>query len=153
MYIHSCCLPCNYVTTAFGIIRVMRVIKSQRVYIYHLDSAKADTFSLKKVRAAKFSEMFKFKFSGLIKTLCSFQERNASTLSIWENVLTLQTVHRNFLIIRQTVSSPYINFLIRKQKRYQKLIQKFWSNRLSLSFLDMFCLLHKQTKVYSQINR
>ena len=102
----------------------MRVIKSQRVYIYHLDSEKADTFSLKKVKAAKFSEMFKFKFSGLIKTLCSFQERNVSTLSIWENVFTLQTVHRNFLIIRQTVSSPHINFLIRKQNKVPKIDPK-----------------------------
>ena len=42
--IHSCCLPCSYVTKPFGILQ--RVIKSQRVYIYHLDSAKVDTFSL-----------------------------------------------------------------------------------------------------------
>ena len=64
--IHSCCLPCNYVTKPFGIFQ--RVIKSQRVYIYHLDSAKADTLSLRKVSAAKFSEIFKLlKFSGLMK--------------------------------------------------------------------------------------
>ena len=29
--IHSCCLPCNYVTKPFGILQ--RVIKSQRVHI------------------------------------------------------------------------------------------------------------------------
>ena len=62
--IHSC-LPCNYVTKPFGILQ--RVIKSQRVYIYLLDSAKVDTFSLRKVKAAKFNENFKFKFPGLMK--------------------------------------------------------------------------------------
>ena len=36
------------------------------MYIYHLDSAKADIFSLRKVKADKFSEIFKFKFSGLM---------------------------------------------------------------------------------------
>ena len=63
--IHCCCLPCNYVTKPFGILQ--RVIKSQRVYIYHLDSAKVDTFSLKKVKVAKFLENFKFRFSDLMK--------------------------------------------------------------------------------------
>ena len=43
-----------------------RVIKSERVYIYSLDSAKVDTFSLRKIKAAKFSEILKFKFSGLM---------------------------------------------------------------------------------------
>ena len=62
--IHSCCLPCSYVTKPFGILQ--RIIRSQRVYIYHLDSAKADIFSLRKVKADKFSEIFKFKFSGLM---------------------------------------------------------------------------------------
>ena len=69
--IHSCCLPCNYVTKPFGILQ--RVIKSQRVYIYHLDLAKVDTFSLRKVKAAKFSENFKFKFSGLMKRYKKFR--------------------------------------------------------------------------------
>ena len=62
---HSCCLPCNYVTKPFGILQ--RVIKSQRVYIYQLDQAKVNTFSLRKVKAAKFWENFKYKFSGLMK--------------------------------------------------------------------------------------
>ena len=69
--IQSCCLPCNYVTKPFGILQ--RVIKSQRVYIYHLDSAKSDTFSLRKVKAAKFSENFNFKFSGLMKRYKKFR--------------------------------------------------------------------------------
>ena len=55
----------NYVTKPFGILQ--RVIKSQRVYIYHLDSAKVYTFFHRKVKAAKFSEIVKFKFSGLMK--------------------------------------------------------------------------------------
>ena len=33
------------------------------------------------------------------------------------------------------------------------MIQKYWSNRLVLPFLPMFCLLHKQTKLYSQTKR
>ena len=45
--IHSCCLPCNYVTKPFGILQ--RVIKSQKMYIYHLDIAKVDIFTLRKV--------------------------------------------------------------------------------------------------------
>ena len=55
---NSCCLHYNYVTKLFDILQ--RVIKSQRVYIYHLDSVKVGRFFLRKVRAAKFSEMFKF---------------------------------------------------------------------------------------------
>ena len=61
----------SYVTKPFGILQ--RIIKSQRVYIYHLDSAKFDTFSLRKVKAAKFSEIFGFKFSGLIKSYKKFR--------------------------------------------------------------------------------
>ena len=40
------------------------VSKGQRVYIYHLDSTKVDTFSVRKVKAAKFSENFRFQSSG-----------------------------------------------------------------------------------------
>ena len=83
------------------------------------------------------------------KIRAKLDDPNQSALLIWGNVLTLQTAHRNFLILFQIVSHPNINFLISKQK----LIQKYWSNRLVLPFLDMFCLLHKQTKLYSQINR
>ena len=75
--IHSCCLPCNYVNKPFGILQ--RVIKSQRVYMYHLDSAKVDSFSLRKAKAAKFLEIFKFKFQCAIFKkemflLCPYEE-------------------------------------------------------------------------------
>ena len=43
--IDSCCLPCNYVTKSFGIFQ--RVLKSQKVFIYQLDTVKVDIFSLK----------------------------------------------------------------------------------------------------------
>ena len=127
---HSCCLPCTYVTKPFGIIQ--RVINSQRVYIYYLDSAKVVTFSLRKVEAAKFSENFDFKFSGLMKrykkiqtiSMCSFQERNVSSLSIWGNVLTLQTARRIFLILCQIVSHSNINFSISKQNKAPKIDPK-----------------------------
>ena len=52
--IHSCCLPCNYVTKPFGIMQ--RVIKSPEVYIYHLDIAKVDTFTLRKVCGSIFKK-------------------------------------------------------------------------------------------------
>ena len=71
MCIHSCCWPCNYVTKSFGIMQ--RVSKSQRVYIYHLDSAKGDIFSVRKVSAAKYLEIFKFKFSGLMTRYKKFR--------------------------------------------------------------------------------
>ena len=84
---YSCCLPCNYVTKPFGILQ--RVIQSQRVYIYHLVSAKVDTFSLTKVSAAKFSEIFKFIFLGLVKRYKKFRpyqyaafKKEISSLSI-----------------------------------------------------------------------
>ena len=52
--IHSCCLPCNYVTKPFGIMQ--RVIKSPKVYIYHLDITKVDTFTLRKVCGSVFKK-------------------------------------------------------------------------------------------------
>ena len=61
-YVHSCCLPCNYVTKPFGILQ--RVIKSQKVCIsfghsksWYLSSRKSLWLSFKLV----------FKFSGLMK--------------------------------------------------------------------------------------
>ena len=59
----SCCLPFNYVTKTFGILQ--KVVKSQKVYVYYLDTAKGDTFSLRKVCGYIFSLVF--KFSGLMK--------------------------------------------------------------------------------------
>ena len=140
-------------TKPFGILQ--RVIKSQKVYIYHLDSAIVDTFSLRKVKAAKFSEIFKLKFSGLMKRYKNFRPYQCALfkkeMSIWGNVLILHTAHRNFLILYQIVSHPNINFLISKQNKAPKVDPKM--QRLVLPFLDMFCLLHKQAKLYSHINR
>ena len=42
-------------------------------HIYHLDSVKVDTFSLRKVKLAKFSGILKFKFSGLMKRYKKFR--------------------------------------------------------------------------------
>ena len=50
----------------------------------------------------------------------SFQERNVSSFSIRGNVLTLQTAHRNLLILCQIVLHPYINFLISKKNKTPK---------------------------------
>ena len=53
---HSCCLPCNYVTKLFGILQ--RVIKSQMMLIspYALNTSKVDIFPLRKF-VAKFSHL------------------------------------------------------------------------------------------------
>ena len=57
--------------------------------------------------------------------MCSFQQRNVSSLPIPTYVLTLQTAHRNFLTLCQTALHPNINFLVSKKTRDQKLIQKY----------------------------
>ena len=120
--IHSCCLPCNYVTKPFGILQ--RVMKSQRVYIYHLDSTevdstKVDTFSLRKVRAAKFSENLSFKFQVYWKGIKNSWKKFFFFVHIG-NVLTLQTADIKFLILSQIVSHSNINFLISKQSKASK---------------------------------
>ena len=101
--IHSCCLPCNYVTKPFSILQ--RVLKSQRVYIYQLDSAKVDTFSLRTVKAAKFSEIFKFKFSGLMERYkksipcqCAVFKRKMVLLCPYEEM------HSHFKLLIETFS-------------------------------------------------
>ena len=53
--------------------------------------------------------------------MCSFQERNFSSLSIRGNTITLQTAHRNFLILFQIFLHPNINFVISKQKNTPKI--------------------------------
>ena len=83
--------------------------------------------------------------------MCSFQERSVSSLPIWGNVLTLQTAHRNFLILCDIVLHPNINFLISKQNKTPNIDPKML-NRLVLPFLDMSCLLHKQSFIINQIN-
>ena len=47
---------------------------------------------------------------------------------------------------------PNINFLVSKQNKTPKIDPKIL-NRLVLSFLHMYCLLHKQTELNNQINR
>ena len=53
--------------------------------------------------------------------MCSFQERNTSSLSISGNKLTLQTARKNVLILYQIVSHFNINFLISKQNKAPKI--------------------------------
>ena len=52
--------------------------------------------------------------------MCSFQERNVSSLSISGNVISLQTAHRSFLTLCQIVSHTNITFLIGKQNKAPK---------------------------------
>ena len=53
-----------------------------------------------------------------------FQERNVSFLSIWVNVLILQTAHRNVLTLCHVVSHPEINFLISEQNKASEINPK-----------------------------
>ena len=102
--IHSCCLPCNYVNKPFGILQ--RVIKSQRVYICHLDSEKVDTFSLRKVKAAKFSEIFKFKFSGLMKRYKKFRPYQCAVFKKEMFLLfPYEEMYSHFKLLVETFSS------------------------------------------------
>ena len=82
--------------------------------------------------------------------MCSFQERNVSSLSIWGNVYTLQTAYRNFLILCQIVSHANINLLLHKQDT------KNWSENAE-TMAGIAILRHvfslTQTELYSQINR
>ena len=47
--------------------------------------------------------------------------KKVSTLSMFGNVLTLQTAHRNFLMVYQMVLLPNINFLFSKQNKTPKI--------------------------------
>ena len=83
-------------------------------------------------------------FMNMSISMCNFQEKNISSLSIRGNALTLETAHGNLLILCQMVLLPNINFLINKQNKKSKMDPKCWGSRLVLLFLDMSCLLHKQ---------
>ena len=61
--IHSCCLPCNYVTKPFGIL--WRVNKSQKVWI-SVGHSKSRHLFLLEMFVPKFSDLF-FKFLDLMK--------------------------------------------------------------------------------------
>ena len=64
-----------YIAAAYLAVMLLIILAyySQRVYTYHLDLAKFDTFSLRKAKAAKVSENFKFKFLGLMKRYKKFR--------------------------------------------------------------------------------
>ena len=73
-----------YIAAAYLAIMLLtllqRVIKSQRVYIYHLDSAKVDTFSLGKVKAAKSYNKFRpYQYAAFKKEmfLYPYEEMNS----------------------------------------------------------------------------
>ena len=65
--------------------------------------------------------------------MCCFQEKNGSSLSIWGNALTLQTAHRNFLILYQIVSRPNINVLISKQNKAPKIDPKMLKQQTGIA--------------------
>ena len=56
--------------------------------------------------------------------MCSFKKKNFSSLSMFGNVLTLQTAHGNFLMLCPMVLLPNINLLISKQNKTPKIDPK-----------------------------
>ena len=73
-----------------------------------------------------------------------FKKKNYS-LSIWGNVLALQTLHGNFLMFCQMVFISNNNFLISKQNKALKIDTKMLTG---IAFLDMPSLLHRQTELH-----
>ena len=55
--------------------------------------------------------------------------------------------HMETFLLFQMGLLPNNNFLISKQTRHQKLIQKCWRSRLVLLFFEMPCFLYKQTEL------
>ena len=87
--------------------------------------------------------------------MCSFQERNVSSLSIWGNVLTLQTAHRNFLILCRAVSHSNINFLVSKQSKALKIDAKMLKQKAGTAILRhvlSFTQTNKALESNKQIN-
>ena len=92
--------------------------------------------------------------------MCSFQERNVCSLSkllcslffAWGNVLTLQTAHRNFLILCQIVSHSNINFLISKQNKAPKTVPKILKQYAGIAILR-YVLSFTQTNIALQSNK
>ena len=83
---------------------------------------------------AEFSEIFKFlNFQVLCKgnylkhsdhTNVQFSRKKCFFFANMRKCITLQTAHRNFLILCQTVLHPNITFLISKQNKRPKIYPK-----------------------------
>ena len=56
--------------------------------------------------------------------MCSFEKKKVSSLSMFGNVLTLETTLGSFLMLCQMVLLPNINFLISKQNKTPKIDPK-----------------------------
>ena len=84
--------------------------------------------------------------------MCSVQESHVSSLSIWGNVLTLQTAHRNVLIFCQIVSHSNINFLISKQNKAPKTVPKILKQYAGIAILR-YVLSFTQTNIALQSNK
>ena len=71
----------------------------------------------------------------------SFQEKNVSSLSIWGNVLTLQTAHGNFIILCHMFLHPNINFSITKQNKIPKIDPEIMKQEGGIAILRyvLFC--------------
>ena len=137
--IHSCCLPCNYVTKPFGILN--RVIRDEKVLIssYIWKKTKVYIFTLWKICGQILR--LAFEFSRLAFLLCPYQ-----------------VMSPHFKLHKETFSYffRWFCFLILplyqvNKTGYQKLIQKCRNSWLVLLFLDMSCLLPKQTAINNQI--
>ena len=72
-------------------------------------------------------------------------------MSIWENVLTRQTAHGNFLIPCHMVSHPNINLLISKQNKALKIDPKMLKQYAGIAILRHVLSFTQQTKLYNEI--
>ena len=93
------------------------------MYIYHFDWAKVDTFSLRKVKTAKFSGIFKFKFPGLMKRYKKFRPYQCAVFKKEMFLLCpYEEMYSHFKLLAETflyfvrASLSNINFLTSKNK-------------------------------------
>ena len=77
--------------------------------------------------------------------MCSSQEK-MFLLCPYEDVLTLQTAHGNFLVLCQMVLHPNINFLIIKQNKTPKIDLKLLKQEAGIAIL-------RHALFFTQINR
>ena len=104
--------------------------------------AKVETFLSGKLKQLNFQKIQVqiFRSNGKVKkvqtiSMCTFQERNVPSLSIWGNIFKLQTAYRNFVIICQIVSHSNIDFLISKENKAPKIDPKMLKQQAGITIL------------------
>ena len=78
--------------------------------------------------------------------MCTFEKKKVSSLSIFGNVLALQTAHGNFLMLCQMVLLPNINFLTSKQNKTPNIDPKMRKQQAGIATF-------RHTLSFTQANR